>query len=42
MAKPIVDTQKQNVTNTKNAGSSLANCDFVSVKYNKNRCSFIK
>jgi len=32
MAKPMVDMQRQHVTNTKNAGSSLANCDFVSAK----------
>lgn len=28
----MVDTQRQHVTSTKNAGSSLANCDFVSAK----------
>lgn len=28
----MVEMQRQHVTSTKNAGSSLANCDFVSAK----------
>lgn len=32
MVKPMEDIHRQHINSTKNAGSSLANCDFVSRK----------
>lgn len=34
MVKPTEDIHRQHINNTKNAGSSLANWDFVSTKKN--------